>query len=325
MIRGTKIKNMERELYIWRNIGIGKNSSVKEKEIATKEFLESNTDYNFYEVCKVIGLNKGTYYNFINHKVEKTVYEINDEKLLKEIKIIFEENNGRYGLDKMKIALQRKGIITSARKIGKLMKDNNIVKNNKMKRPKPDVYKERRKYYRNLLNRQFEQKEPNRVWVSDFLEINVQGAKFYLCTILDLFSRKVIAFRLAHKLSENLAINTFKDAFEARNEPIGLMFHSDQGGQFTSHKFMKTLKMLGVRQSFSYPGIPNDNACMEGFYSVLRREEININIGKYENSRVIKDYLSSYFDWYNNKRIHRSLEDRSPQEVENKWLSNQNG
>ena len=54
MIRGTKIKNMERELYIWRNIGIGKNSSVKEKEIATKEFLESNTDYNFYEVCKVI-------------------------------------------------------------------------------------------------------------------------------------------------------------------------------------------------------------------------------------------------------------------------------
>ena len=107
MIRGAKIKNMERELYIWRNIGIGKSSSVKEKEIATKEFLESNNDYNFYEVCKVIGLNKGTYYNFINNKVEKTIYEINDEKLLKEIKTIFEENNGRYGLDENSFAKER--------------------------------------------------------------------------------------------------------------------------------------------------------------------------------------------------------------------------
>lgn len=303
MIRGAKITNMKRELYIWRNIGVGSNSTVKEKEIATKAFLELNSDYNFYEVCKVIGLNKGTYYNFINNKVEKTVYEINDERLLKEIKTIFEESKGRYGLTKMKIALERKGIITSARKIGKLMKENNIVKNNKMKKPKLDVYKARRKYFRNLLKRQFKQEEPNKVWVSDFLEINVQGAKFYLCTILDLFSRKVISFRLAHKLSENLAINTFKDAFESRNEPIGLMFHSDQGCEFTSHRFMKTLKMLGVKQSFSYPGSPNDNACMEGFYSVLRREEINININKYENSRIIKEYLTECFDWYNNVSV----------------------
>ena len=107
------------------------------------------------------------------------------------------------------------------------MKKNNLVKNNVMKRPTPTTVKERRKYYRNLLARQFNQEEPNKVWVSDFLEININGVKFYLCVILDLFSRKVIAWRLSHKISENLAVNTFKDAFEIRNEPIGLMFHSD--------------------------------------------------------------------------------------------------
>lgn len=313
---------LKRKVFIWENIGIGINASVKEKENATKIFLENHRDYNFYEVCRVIGLNKGTYYNFINHKVEKTTYEVNDEMLTKEIKEIFEESGKRYGVEKIYAVLKRKNIVTSVRKISTLMKKNNLVKNNVMKRPTPTTVKERRKYYRNLLARQFNQEEPNKVWVSDFLEININGAKFYLCVILDLFSRKVIAWRLSHKISENLAVNTFKDAFEIRNEPIGLMFHSDQGCEFTSHKFMNTLKMLGVKQSFSYPGYPRDNACMEGFYSLLRREEININIDKYENSRIIKDYLTKYFSWYNEKRIHSSLANKTPQEIENEWNKN---
>ena len=83
---------------------------------------------------------------------------------------------------------------------------------------------------------------------------------------------------------------------------------------------MNTLKVLGIKQSFSYPGSPNDNAAMEGFYSILRREEVNININKYINSRGIREYLTKYFYFYNNKRIHRSLDDRTPQEVEDEWF-----
>ena len=77
--------------------------------------------------------------------------------------------------------------------------------------------------------------------------------------------------------------------------------------------------MLGVRQSFSYPGSPNDNACMEGFYSILRKEEININLDKYENSMVIKNYLKSYFDYYNSERIHLGIGGLTPDEKESKF------
>lgn len=63
-----EITKLKRAIYIWENIGIGMNSTTKEKEIATKQFLEKNSDYNFYQVCDVIGLNKGTYYHFINDK-----------------------------------------------------------------------------------------------------------------------------------------------------------------------------------------------------------------------------------------------------------------
>ena len=61
-----EITKLKRAIYIWENIGIGMNSTTKEKEIATKQFLEKNSDYNFYQVCDVIGPNKGTYYHFIN-------------------------------------------------------------------------------------------------------------------------------------------------------------------------------------------------------------------------------------------------------------------
>ena len=323
--KATLIKENEklkRILYIWENIGIGINSTTKEKEMAVKQFLINNPGYESYEVCNTIKLNRGTYFNFINNKVEKTIYQINDEKLLKEIKIVFEETNRIYGIERIQIALRKKGIITSTRKISELMKANNLVKRNIMKKPKKQVIKKRRNYYRNLLKRHFNQDEPNKVWVSDLLEIRTNGVKFYLCVILDLFARKVIAWRLSHKRNTNLALLTFKDAFETRNEPIGLLFHSDQGDEFKSHVFMNTLKMLGVKQSFSYPGSPNDNAAMEGFYSLLRREEINNNIDHYENSLKIKEYLSNYFELYNNVRIHTSIGNMSPNEKEEEWYNN---
>ena len=312
-------EKLKRMVFIWENIGIGINASIKEKEEATKAFLTNNSNYNFYEVCRTINLNKATYYNYLNNKVEKTQYEINDEKIIEEIKKVYESVNGIYGADKIKVVLERNGVITSSRKIIQLMREHNLVKKNVMRRPKQSVIKERNNYFKNLLNREFNPDEPNKVWVSDFLEINVKGVKFYLCVILDLFARKVIAWRLSHKCNDNLAINTLKDAFEARNEPAGLIFHSDQGCQFTSQKFQHLLKMLAVKQSFSYPGSPNDNACMEGFYSLLRREEINNNIENYENSKIIKEYLTKYFYLYNNIRIHRSLNDKTPQEVEETW------
>ena len=107
------------------------------------------------------------------------------------------------------------------------MKSNNLIKQNVMKRPKPQVIRERCNYFRNLLNRQFDQQEPNKVWVSDLLEINLSGVKYYLCVILDLFARKVLSWRVSHRKSDNLTINAIKEAFEIRNEPVGLMFHRD--------------------------------------------------------------------------------------------------
>jgi len=95
----------------------------------------------------------------------------------------------------------------------------------------------------------------------------------------------------------------------------------DQGIEFVSNKFVNLLKMLGVKQSFSRKGNPNDNAAMESFFSSLRRDHMNSHIHLYENSMVIKRYLNEYFTYYNNERLHTTL-GQSPKEYEENWHKN---
>ena len=308
-----EIIKLKRAIYIWENIGIGMNSTTKEKEIATKQFLEKNSDYNFYQVCDVIGLNKGTYYHFTNDK-KKTQYEINDEKLSIEIRNIYAETEGRIGSNKIKIILDSRNVKASLQKVRKLMKKMNLKV--VMKKPnRRDKNTTPKNIFRNnLLKKQFFQDKPNKVWVSDFTEIKINRAKFYLCVILDLFSRRVVAYRLSIRLNSNLALLSFKDAYQNRGEPNDLLFHSDQGAQYTSIEFMNTLKALKIKQSFSNPGNPYDNAVMESFFATLKREEVHRK--KYKDYENLKESISKYIVFYNNVRPHKSLNYLTPTKFE---------
>lgn len=314
------IEKVKRKLFIFENIGVSLKSRISAKEKATKRFLKLYPDYTAYEVCTTIGLARGTFHNFLNNKVETTWFAAREKMLKKEITTIFNESNGTYGQDRIQIALKQKGINASTNKIAEIMRKNKMKVKSNRQRPTIKEMNQKRKinHRKNLINQQFEQDAPNNVWVSDFMELRVKDAKFYICVVLDLYSRKVIAWRLSHNCNDHLAVNTFKDAFEDRGEPKNLVFHSDQGSQFTSKSFMDTLKMLEVKQSFSRPGYPFDNACMESFYSTLRREETNINYEHYENSRIIKEYLNKYFTFYNTKRI-RTFDRKTPQQKEDEY------
>ena len=314
MTTEKEITKLKRTIYIWENIGVGMNATTKEKEIATKQFLEKNSDYNFYQVCDVIGLNKGTYYHFINDKKNKTQYEINDEKLSIEIRNIYAETEGRIGSNKIKVILDSRNVKASLQKVRKLMKKMNlkVVIKKPNRRDKDTTPKNI--FRKNLLKKQFFQDKPNKVWVSDFTEIKINRAKFYLCVILDLFSRKVVAYRLSIRLNSNLALLTFKDAYQNRGEPNDLLFHSDQGSQYTSIEFMNTLKALKIKQSFSNPGNPYDNAVMESFFATLKREEVHRK--KYKDYDDLKESINKYIVFYNNVRPHKSLNYLTPTKFE---------
>lgn len=109
--------------------------------------------------------------------------------------------------------------------------------------------------YTNHLHQEFNQKVPDMVWASDFTYIKVASKWYYLCIVMDLFSRGVISWNISSKPDVDLVLDAFKKAYDKRNRPIGLMFYSDRETQYTAFSFRQLLDSLNVVQSFNNPRI----------------------------------------------------------------------
>lgn len=167
----------------------------------------------------------------------------------------------------------------------------------------------------NHLQQNFNPKAPNLVWVSDITYLKAGGKWYYLCIIMDLFSRKVIAWQLSGKADADFVITTFQKAYRKRNAPYGLMFHSDRGIQYTAFSFRQLLDSFHVVQSFSKKGYPFDNAVCECFFKCLKKEETNRR-----NYHTLQELYTSVFEYiegyYNTRRPHSSLGLLTPNEKE---------
>ena len=136
---------------------------------------------------------------------------------------------------------------------------------------------------------------------------------------LDLFSRKIIAHRVSAKNSTYLISSTFRRAFQERNNPQNLTFHSDQGAQYTSNTFRKLLRVNKVVQSFSKSGRPHDNVVAESFFASMKREKIYRN--QYKSEMQFVRSIDNYIEFYNARRPHRTLNYKTPDQFEEIYAS----
>lgn len=167
---------------------------------------------------------------------------------------------------------------------------------------------------RNLLAREFTAKSMNEKWVSDITYFKVKNYGIYMCVIIDLFSRKVVGYRISRKSSTHLATATFRKAFADRGEPKDLMFHSDRGSQYISTAFQDLLRACGVTQSFSFSGRPHDNAVAEAFFSSFKQEETYRR--NYTSENDFRKSVEEYILFYNEKRPHATLAYKTPTRFE---------
>ena len=168
---------------------------------------------------------------------------------------------------------------------------------------------------RNHLQQNFAQKAPNLVWASDITYIKAGGKWHYLCIVMELFSRKVISWHISANADVGLVITAFRKAYEKRNLPSGLMFHSDRGTQYTAFSLRRLLDSLNVVQSFSKKGYPFDNACCECFFKYLKKEETDRKC--YHSLRELQLSIFEYIEgYYNSKRPHSTLHMLTPNEAE---------
>lgn len=173
----------------------------------------------------------------------------------------------------------------------------------------------------NLLEQDFFAEKPSEKWVGDITYIYTKETGWtYLAIVMDLYDLKVIGWSYGLNMTDDLVIDALKKANVNRGVKEGLIFHSDLGSQYTSNDYEKLLTNLKIRHSYSKKGYPYDNASMESFNAILKKEEVNVNT--YETFKEAKIAIFEFIEsWYNNKRIHSTLDYITPNEKYNNYIA----
>ena len=158
-----------------------------------------------------------------------------------------------------------------------------------------------------LLKRDFTASEPNKKWVTDITYIQYGSTTKYLSTIIDLFNNEIVAYKLYEHQQTPLVIDTLKMALESRNNPEGIIIHSDQGSVYTSYAFQDLVKRNHLTSSMSRRGNCWDNAVIESFHSNLKSEEFQYVKFNSLSDHEVRERVDHYLTYYNEERIQEKL------------------
>ena len=305
-----RFDKLEEKLTIIKMADCSTSSPLQEKLSALEKLYGQ---FSVHALCEALDVSRGTFYKHIFRRKKITQYDIRREEIREQVKIIFDESQQRFGSKKICAVLADRGIKTSSGYVADLMREmdlQSIGRHSKREYKKQAVQTRRQ----NILKQQFNVNAPNCVWVSDTTCFKIKEKYYYICTIIDLFSRKIVAYKISNKHSTYLITRTLKQALEERNHPQQLTFHSDQGTQYTSKTFRNLLHVNNIVQSFSRSGRPHDNAVAEAFFSALKKEELYRT--NYKSEREFFESVDNYILFYNTKRPHGTLAYKTPERFE---------
>lgn len=247
-------------------------------------------------MCKVLNITRQTYYKYRN-TIDRDYYDY------LEIKRVFEEGKELYGSRRIKKGLLNEtGWIINLKKVRRIMKKYGLkVRYHKVFRKNMNKKRIEENVKPNLLKRDFNAEAPNQKWSTDITYIIHNGKRMYLSSIMDLYSRNIIAYKISKSMDNKLVIDTLNEAIRKQKDVYGLIIHSDQGFQYTSNEYKAICEANGIRISMSPKGSPVDNSPIESFHSNLKRETL-----RSYNITSLKEYVDLVKEWilfYNTKRI----------------------
>ena len=169
----------------------------------------------------------------------------------------------------------------------------------------------------NLLNQNFNPMAPNEVWAGDVTYLKTGEGWMYLAIVMDLYSRRIVGWHIDKRMTSDLVEKALIKAYNLRQPPKGLVFHSDRGSQYTSGRYRKLLKSYGLRASMGDVGACWDNAVVERFFGTLKHDWL---FKVHQPTREhIKQDVAAYMKYYNLERLHTAIRNMSPVEYEKQF------
>lgn len=264
-----------------------------------------------------LGVSKSGYYDWLGRKPSKR--SIRKAAVKDAIKGIYEESKCIYGAPKITKELHKKGFNTAERTVTRYMKEMDIsacwVKPYAVTTHSED-FSDRLK---NILKRNFSPGSPNAVWCTDITYIHTRKGFIYLSCIMDLFSRRILSWELAPTLETHYVVKAVQKAIH-RMGARPAVIHTDRGVQYTSLSYWNETE--GIQKSYSAKANPWDNACIESFHALIKREWLNrFDIQDIDHAhRLVFEYIDTF---YNTKRIHSFCGYLAPCAYENRYYLQQ--
>ena len=271
----------------------------------------SKRPFSVSGVLNVLGVSRSGFNAFIHRKPSES--QQRKDAVKDKIRSVYNSSKQIYGAPKITLELRKDGLCISERTVGKYMREMGI----KAHWVKPWTTTTRDSDFseelHNILDEQFNPERPNAVWCTDITYIWTWDGFVYLTSIMDLYSRKIIAWTLSDTMEVSCVIDTINKAKARRNTELPLIIHSDRGSQYVSKAYREATQKM--QRSYSHKAYPYDNACIESFHALIKREWLDrFKIRDYHHAyRLVFEYIETF---YNTIRIHSHCDGMSPDQYE---------
>lgn len=272
--------------------------------------LHEEYGYDIMKLCKLAGVHRSGYYKWLKRNPSEA--ELENERLAKEIKHIYEESERIFGVERIKLALFReKNLVVNVKRIRRLMQVMGI--SSVIRRKKPQWVKSTPQHTaKNIINRKFDTEKPNEKWFTDVTYLTYgNGKKAYLSAIIDRYDQSIIAWKISTSNDNPLVKETIDMAF-SNNPDARPILHSDRGYQYTSEQHQELKKTYKFRISMSRPGKCLDNQPIESFFGTLKSEYYYRH--KFQALKELKQGIAKYMDFYMNRRYVGKFKGLTPSE-----------
>lgn len=273
--------------------------------------------YPVSTMCRLLKVSRSGYYAWKSRpESERTK---TDRELTRVIRRLHAESHGTYGSPRMRDDLRDEGYQCGRHKVARLMRQAGLKGCPRRRFRVTTQCDPTHPVAANLLKQDFSASRPNERWASDITYIATRQGWLYLAVVMDLYSRRIVGWSMSRWISRHLVIDALRMALGGRQPEAGqsLLHHSDRGAQYTSDDFRNLLLKNGIESSMSARGNCYDNAVVESFFGLLKRERVNgmIYLSRDEAQADIFDYIECF---YNRKRRHGHLGNISPADFEAK-------
>ena len=261
--------------------------------------------------CRIPGVPRSTYYWMTGHPEAERV-----DPIAGDVRAVRHAGRGRYGVRKIKAALERRGVTASRRRIGNIMREQGMTSAYARKRSEPHRTRVNEARLANILDREFDGYEPRTHLASDLTYVRVGGKWAYACLLYGLANRSIAG----HSADTGRTADLVMAAFATLGFPLTEveMFHTDRGGGFDNAKIVGLLDVFDIGGSPSRKGDPYDNAVVESTNRLLKKELIYRN--HYTSLEQLRSDLNDYVWWSDDQRLHSTLGYRSPKEFTEQGL-----